>query len=429
VKEPGHTGLGTVRHCEMWGLRDHKYQILLHDDVRSTRWQDLNPTSPDYLFAPVELQLQDEYKNGFLLTEAMPESSIGVVTARDSLTIHFTPDEVWDTVQDFVSLPAEEARAKYELGKDVQDWTVAEAQKDLRSAKLTKKAIVPFLYRPFDVRYTYYTGHSRGFHCRPRREIMTQMLTGENLGFIATRTTKGTWDCGVTNMVMGHKSLSAYDPNYLFPLFFDGNAGGSGKSGGLFEAHRTNFSSAFLGSLAKKLNWAQEKNGLPKGISANSILAYIAAVLHSTAYRMRFAGFLKRDFPRIPITSSSKLFLALAEKGQEVININLMVSDLLDDFITEFPVKGSNAVDKVEYLPDEKRVWINAGQYFGSVPQDIWEVLVGGYQPCEKWLQDRKGRKLSYDDVQHWQRTVVAIKETMKLVKEIDAVIPGWPLP
>lgn len=257
---------------------------------------------------------------------------------------------------------------------------------------------------------------------------MTQMLTGENLGFIAARTTKGTWDCGVTNMVMGHKSIAAYDPNYLFPLFFDGNVDKDGKSGGLFATHRTNFSPAFVGCLAEKLKLAQEPDGLPKGISANSVLAYIAAVLHSTGYRTRFAGFLKRDFPRIPITSSRKLFVALTQKGQELINISLMVADALDDFITEFPVKGGNGVEKVEYVPDEKRVWINAGQYFGSVPQNIWDFVVGGYQPCEKWLQDRKGRTLNYDDVRHWQRTVVAINETMRLVKEIDALIPGWPL-
>ena len=106
-----------------------------------------------------------------------------------------------------------------------------------------------------------------------------------------------------------------------------------------------------------------------------------------------------------------------------------MQSPQLDNFITEFLVKGDNVVEKAGYTPENQRVWINAQQYFGGVPQTIWESLIGGYQVCEQWLLDWKGRKLTYDDVQHWQRIVVAIKETMRITAEIDALIPGWPLP
>ncbi len=428
VKEPGHTGLGKVRHCNLWGLREQKYKTLSTDDVRSTDWKPLNPVSPDYLFAPIDLQLDDEYRQGYSLPEVMPDSSIGIVTARDSLTIHFTPDEVWKTVQKFVSLSVEDARTEFALGKDAQDWTVAEAQKDLRSGSITKERIVPFLYRPFDIRYTYYTGQSRGFHCRPRREIMAQMLGQKNLGLISPRTTKENWDCSVTNLIMGHKSLAAYDPNYLFPLFIHDNAGANGKSGGLFNATHVNLSAPFLSALSSKLGLKQEKNGFPKGVTAEAVLAYIYGILRASGFRTRYADFLKRDFARVPLTSKLKLFLSIVGKGKDLIKVHLMEAEELDELITDFPIKGKSRVDKSEYNPDKKQVWINGTQYFAGVPQNIWQFQVGGYQPCEKWLQDRKGRELSYADIQHWQKIVVAISETMRLTGEIDALIPGWPL-
>ena len=138
---------------------------------------------------------------------------------------------------------------------------------------------------------------------------------------------------------------------------------------------------------------------------------------------------MKRDFPHLPLTSDKKLFAALVAKGNELIGVHLLRAPKLDNFTTEFPVKGSNVVERVAYTPENQRVWISAQQYFGAVPQTIWESRIGGYQVCEQWLSDRKGRKLTYDDVQHWQRIVVAIKETKRLREEIDAAIPGWPLP
>ena len=168
---------------------------------------------------------------------------------------------------------------------------------------------------------------------------------------------------------------------------------------------------------------------MPKGISPESLLAYIYAVLHSPTYRTRYAEFLKRDFPRIPLTSKSRLFAALADKGQELMNLHRLESPKLNQFVTEFPIKGDNEVEKVRYTSSNKRVAINDEQYFGNVPQSAYEFIFGGYQPCEKWLTDCRGRKLSYDDVQHWQRIVVAITETTRLTAEIDGLIPSWPLP
>ena len=103
----------------------------------------------------------------------------------------------------------------------------------------------------------------------------------------------------------------------------------------------------------------------------------------------------------------------------------------LERLITSYPVSGSDEVDQVRYVDMHERVCINAEQYFGGVPKAVWDFHVGGYRVCEKWLKDRKGRKLSLDDINHYQKVVAALSETMKIMAEIDAAIAsrgGFPL-
>ncbi|MGA2588250.1 MAG: type ISP restriction/modification enzyme [Candidatus Aminicenantales bacterium] len=166
----------------------------------------------------------------------------------------------------------------------------------------------------------------------------------------------------------------------------------------------------------------------PKGSPPEDIFNYAYAVFHSPTYRTRYAEFLKIDFPRLPLTSSLKLFRALAAKGEELVALHLLESPKVNDFITGFPIKGDNVVEKVQYADKDKRVWINKTQYFSGVPKAVWEFHIGGYQVCEKWLKDRKGRKLSYDDIQHYQKIVIALNETIRLMAKIDALIPSWPI-
>jgi predicted helicase len=151
-------------------------------------------------------------------------------------------------------------------------------------------------------------------------------------------------------------------------------------------------------------------------------------VFHSPTYRERYAEFLRIDFPRLPLTSDVKLFRTLAAKGAELVALHLMESSKLNELITEFSVKGDEEVEKVQYTDNDQRVWINPKQYFGGVPKGVWEFHVGGYQVCEKWLKDRKGRKLTYEDIQHYQKIVVSLNETIRLMMEIDAAIPQWPM-
>ena len=195
-----------------------------------------------------------------------------------------------------------------------------------------------------------------------------------------------------------------------------------------------NLSAKFVDAVTAKLGVqfvAEGRGDLRKTVGPEDIFHYAYAVLHSPTYRTRYTEFLKVDFPRLPLTSDLKLFRSLAAEGDEVVSLHLLESPKLDEFLTDWPVKGDNVVEKLQYTEKDNRVWINRTQYFGGVPKAVWEFRIGGYQVCHKWLKDRKGRKLTYDDTLHYQRVVVALNETIRLMAAIDEAIGqhgGWPI-
>jgi len=196
-----------------------------------------------------------------------------------------------------------------------------------------------------------------------------------------------------------------------------------------YQTRRPNFTPAFVKALAEKLQLPQSQpHGLPEGVTPEDIFHYAYAVFHAPTYRQRYAEFLKIDFPRLPLTSDVKLFRALAAKGAELVALHLLEAPKLGGLEPLFCGKGNNTVEKVQYTDNDRRVWVNASQYFDAVPKDVWEFHIGGYQPCQKWLKDRKGRTLSYDDMQHYRKIVVAQSETIRLMAGIDAIILKWPL-
>ncbi len=207
-----------------------------------------------------------------------------------------------------------------------------------------------------------------------------------------------------------------------------------------YEACDPNLSPKFINSVREKLGLSfipKGKGDLQDTFGPEDILHYMYAIFHSPTYRERYAEFLKIDFPRLPLTSDQALFRALAEKGEELVALHLMESPKLNSLVTAFPVPDSNEVERVRYAEprsDEEgnqipgRVYINKTQYFEGVEPEVWEFQIGGYQVLHKWLKDRKGRQLSFEDTWHYQKIVVATKETMRLMEEIDELIPKWPI-
>ena len=426
-------------HADLWGQRDAgpdngKYGWLAANDVASSAWAELAPSSPRYLFVPRDETLAEEYEAGWGMTEVFPTNSVGMVTARDKLAVRWTSDEMKLVAATFAKLSEDDARMHYDLRSDVRDWRVQWAQADVRSHPDADKHIKPILYRPFDKRFTYYTGQTRGFICMPRSEVMRHMLAGPNVGLATARATEiaGGWEhVFVSKSLIQHHTVSLKEVNYLFPLYTYPTEGQEH----LGLAREPNLGKGIVGAVGSSLGLEFISAGsgdLQESFGADDVFNYIYAVLHSPQYRRRYADFLKSDFPRVPLTGDQSLFAALVVLGRRLTSLHLM--ELEGDDAPAFHEVGDSSVSGVRYTPPNSgtpgRVFINSDQYFEGVTQETWEFSIGGYRPAEKWLKDRKGRVLSDDDIDHYRQTVAALAGTEHLMGEIDELIEkhgGWP--
>ncbi len=412
-----------VRHADLWGTRGAKYEWLETHDVRTTSWAEVASKPAFYLFVPRDEAELERYNTFPSVTYIFQVYSVGIVTARDRLTIHWTPEEVWTTVLNFSRLDPELARQAYRLGEDTRDWKVTLAQHDLQDSGPDRDRVVPILYRPFDVRYTYYTGRSRGFHCMPRPEVMRHMLAGENVGLITMRQvsldepythTLATGYIADNRAFVSSKGITLVIPLYLYPdaerkdLLSDLEP----------QERRPNLKSELLAALSG----AYGREVTPEGV-----FHYIYSVLYAPSYRERYADFLRLDFPRIPFPTEREVFETMSELGARLVNLHLLRSPELDPPLARFEGQGDNRVAKnkregFRYDAQTGRVYINATQYFGPVPLEVWEYAIGGYQVAHKWLKDRRERRLSLDEIRTYCRIVTALKYTIALQEEIDEV-------
>lgn len=473
VKRPNTKGPAKVYYAELWGSRQEKYDWLSLEDVASTTWKPIDPATPFYLFIPIRTEWLQEYNLGWRITDAMPVHSVGIVSGRDDLTMKSSSEEILRTVRKFSSLPEEEARELFKLGKDARDWKVSLAQKDVVESGIKEQRVVKVLYRPFDVRFTYYTGKTKGFLCMPMYEVMRHMLAGKNIGLSTTKSIeigRGWEHIFSSTRPIQHHTVSLKEVNYLFPLYLYPASGEEGKyarstliqnaekaikeSGRIaakdVESERDrvaqlikrllpkehyprvpNLNPDFINDLETRLSISFVPDGtgdLQSSFGPEDMFRYMYAILHSPTYRVRYSEFLRTDFPRIPLVSDLLVFRSLCSLGKELLDLHLLRKDAAR--ITSYPVKGDHLVDQVRYSEpgqgdDEGRVWINKTQYFKGIPPEVWDFHVGGYQICEKWLKDRKRSRLSFDDLEHYQKIVSALAETIRIMGEIDSVIEG----
>jgi predicted helicase len=437
------TSVKAVTHAEVWGSREAKYAWLVNNRSSETNLSLIAPDSPFYFLKPRTIDWLGEYEAGWKVTDIFPVHGVGAVMARDSLTVAFDAEVLWRRVRDFASVAPETARAKYELGRDARDWKVETAQADVRHSGPSRKRIGSILYRPFDRRFTYHTGNSRGFYASPCRKVMSNMLSGRNLGLALSRSVEiGRFEhVFVTKGILGHHSVSLKEVNYLCPLWLE-PADGVPKALLKEKADRQlNLAPTFLRALAIALALKQSgTHGVPAGLKPEGIFGYAYAMLHSRGYRSRYEEFLKTDFPRLPLPGSLDLFCGLAKLGGELVALHLVESPKLDRFITSYTGPKHPEVGRVGWSDDV--VWLDAAPTkkdqlakpgtigFHGVPEDVWNFHIGGYQVCEKWLKDRNGRTLTAEDITHYHRIVIALHETIRIMRKIDEVIDahgGWP--
>jgi len=419
--------LGKVYHSEIHGSREYKFDYLTSHNYKSVKWTKVEHLSNDYPFmVRNNEQLNRYFKNCFSLNDLFVLGANGIKTERDELTIQFKEEDLQIIKSDLFSLETETFRSKYQLDKDGRDWKVITAQNDI---KANNGSITTVHYRPFDNRKTIYTGKSKGFHSYPRHKIHQHIVDRNNVSLIIGRQGQAVgsmqWNLVFINKFLLDSNMFYRGGNMNYPLYIYSNSDGQQTIDNTYD-RTPNLNEVILDLISETLaqTFTKEKDSTKDTFAPIDLLDYIYAVLHSPAYREKYKEFLKIDFPRVPYPKDAKSFWKLVEKGKAIRELHLLESPLLEQRITQYPIAGTNQVGKVRY--EDGKVYINESQYFSNVPQIAWDFYIGGYQPAQKWLKDRKDRTLNFEDINHYQHIIIALTETARLMKEIDDLGMEW---
>ncbi len=430
-----------IYYYDLWGSRDSKYKLLKELTMKTIEWEKVNPVSPFYLFTPQDDLLREEYNNYYKITDIMPVNVLGFQTHRDDFAIDFDKDKLYQRIKEMRNnkISDQEYLEKYNL-KESQTWQIKKVRKLIKNNKEWEKPIITCLYRPFDIRYCYF---SNLIIDRPRRELINHVEGKDNLCLLASRqqATLGYRHCFVADLIPESCVISttSKEGNQVFPLYLYPNK--ENGQDNLMTEREANFSDEFLTVITEKLGY------LP---TPENIFYYIYAILHCPEYRYRYESLLKIDFPRIPLTSNNELFTQLITKGEELVNLHLL-KKLPDITITKnetlatvnlplfnekskgtihYQGDGKNEIKTISYNPNLKRILINQDCYFIGISEEVWQFKIGGYQILDKWLKDRKkaNLNLSSEDITHYQKIIVILIETIKIMTEIDQIIPNFPI-
>lgn len=417
-----------IYYSECLGLRKEKYNFLNNASMTSINWENLPIDSEDCFFVPKDFELKGKYDSFFSVNKLFELGANGIKTERDNIAIWFNSNEVNQVKNDLLQLTEQSFKEKYNIAKEGRDWKVVSAQKDISLNKNVSP--VSILYRPFDVRQTIYTGKTKGFIGYPRSVISDHLNMDDNIGLVLGRQgqvhSKGPWDLiFVTNSILD-TNLFYRGGNMTYPLFTYPK---ENQEKTLFKVSKRepNLNIEIIEKITNrlKLKFTKEKTDDKLFYSPVDILDYVYSILFSPKYRENFKEFLKIDFPKIPYPSDQNIFWKLVDLGSQLRQFHLMKSPLLDQHQIRFDGGENMKVDtigKKSYDASQERVYINKEVYFEGVPLIAWEFYIGGYQPAQKWLKDRKGRELSFADVKHYMRIIKALTETDRIMKEIDKI-------
>lgn len=354
-----------IYHSEIYGTRLKKFEQLSGD----IQWSDILVSTNNNFFKPFNESEYEDYKHLVPLDKLFLIHNAGTATGKDSLLVGDSKNELTINL----------------MNNEIQ---------------YNEESITKYYYRPFDTRYLPY---DKSLIQRLRTNVMKHVYGhSDNISLLATQKNRQISDlyASLSDAVVDRHLLdSAGDSMHVFPLWLYHEDG----------TRTANFDSAELSALTRNLTVTY---------APEDILDYIYATLHSPTYRETYKEFLKIDFPRIPVVVNDTEFIRLVALGRELRELHLMKTSVVDEYTTTFPVQGNNEMEKLKY--EDEKVWINTTQYFGNVPEIAWNFYIGGYQPAQKWLKDRKGRELSDDDLDHYQKIIKILCETDRIMKQID---------
>ena len=421
--------LGEIFHYDLFGKRDLKYNFLIENSLKSIDYNKLNPEKPYLFFVPKNNIGTEDYETGFSIEKLFSINVTGIVTARDSLVINENREVLLDKINLFTNSEYSDTEirkiffgskkdGKY-LAGDSRGWSLIAARQKIKDNNHLN-IIKTISYRPFDNRYIYYSPDMVDWG---REKLMQHIIKGKNIGLVVARQTTDDYWCNVqltTNIIdnryhFSYKGIPSEFPLYLYP------EASAQQTIDQQTERRPNLNMEMVAKVAEGLGlkFTSEKEENEGTFAPIDILDYIYAVLHSPTYREKYKEFLKIDFPRVPYPKI-EVFWQLVKLGGELRQIHLLESEIVEKPITRYPVNGDNVVSKPKF--ENGNVFINDTQFFANVPEVAWNFYIGGYQPAQKWLKDRKERELEYEDIEHYQKIIVALTETDRIMKEIDGI-------
>jgi predicted helicase len=389
--------LGKVYAFDLFGKRDFKYNFLKENKFSTVPYRQISNKAPMYYMVQKDFDKENIYEKGFKVSELFPVNTVGIVTSRDSVLIN---------------------NKKSDLIKNVESSY---------AIKINDKLIHRIFYRPFDEKYIYYDVKIVE---RAREKTMRHFLSGENIGLSLCKQYK-TGDNYVHVLISDKMIESSYVSNRtseitsILPLYI---YPGDKAQNTIDDSTKRipNLNQEIVRQISDKLGLKftnekdKDKNKNNKTFAPIDLIDYIYAILHSPKYRKKYKEFLKIDFPFIPYPTDEKIFWQLTGLGEKLRQIHLIDSEFFDTFITKYSSDGDNIITNVRY--SDNKVYINDTQFFDNVPEDAWNFYIGGYQPAQKWLKDRKGKALGFDELFHYQKIIAALISTIRIMAEIDQI-------
>jgi predicted helicase len=423
--------LGKIFHYDLYGKRNSKYEFLASNYLKSVDFKAVEYSKPYYFFVPKDDLGRESYEKGFKVSEVFNNFTSGMVTANDKLSVFKTIKELNETTERILS--SENPFTEFKI-KDSRRVTKEGRLDDLRYAKA--KGIMKVHFRPFDFNYMYQFDKNEHWINSPRNDVMQHFVKGNNIGLVIARQCADDWKYVLCTKNANDFNLTGtagrYGSGYTFPLYLYPETNGQ-QTIEQSEERTPNLKAEIVNQIAKQLglSFTNEKETTVNTFAPIDILDYIYAVLHSPTYRETYNEFLKIDFPRVPYPIDQHTFWQLVNLGGQLRELHLLESPKVEQYITQYPIDGDNVVGTPKYVPIPKNeetgvlqgnVYINDTQFFANVPLTAWKFYIGGYQPAQKWLKDRKGRKLGFEDIHHYQKIIVALTETDRLMKAIDNI-------
>lgn len=437
---------------DLWGRKQEKFDKLLNIDISSQSWKTIKPYHPKYLFIPQDEVRTDEYTTFISIQDIFKEKSLGILTKRDNLAIGHTSEEILSRLNLFTDDNQSDQLIadKFKLPiKDKDRWDISKTRAYLKN-NLSKESIIKINYRPFDERFIYYDEY---IVARKNVRIMHN-LNKNNLALVTTRqlanvsfthafvSSKITEQCYISNKTK--------EGGYVFPLYLYPENQHNNLSLLDNSSSEININQDFILYIKKLLKMEFESSGmgnLVTTIGPESVFYYIYGILFSPSYRKRYAEQLRDEFPRICFTQDINVYKRIVDLGKRLVNLHLLGNNPFVSSFDMFSDKNKNlwglkiggtpppnaedwSISDIRYAEVGRRIYINNTQYFDDVDKEIWDFEIGSYRVCEKWLKDMKKtkRSLSIDNIQHYLKICVSLRETINVMKEIDQAIPSWPI-